>query len=62
MGPDPFFRVLVEKKNSLCRRNLGSPATREIQHLKRSQNSGSVVYKLKIIYYSYCNAVIELRG
>ena len=62
MGPDPFFRVLVEKKNSLCGRNAWGPCYQGDTALKKESKFGVRCVTNKKIYYSYFIAVIELRG
>ena len=61
MGPDPFCRVLMKKKISLCERNVGRPARRDIRTQKGVKGTVQVYSNLKI-YYSYFIAVIKLRS
>jgi hypothetical protein len=64
MGPDPFCRVLMKKKISLCERNVGRPARRDIKDSKGSQGYSSSIQQFKnLLFILYCSDKIkELRG
>jgi hypothetical protein len=61
MGPGPFFRVLVKKKNLLCGRNAGDLLPWRYSTQKGVTIRGQMSHKIKI-YYSYFIAVIRIKG